>query len=384
MTRRSTKATNLRDAKTVVESWRSQETKRTTDPVAAEKEETERRATARTFWQACKEWLATKDGVVSDKYFEVLEQRADAFWKAKLGSKSLGSIDAGVLRAYLKKRKTGTLDPTNKEPRPVSVTTVNDDLKALRLFFKFCIRSGWLMKNPATEVDPLRGTPKRKGRYLTPEEEARLLRACSVSDPQTVKAKRNTGGRAGGSSTTKKKSFKQRAHVPPYLAPLVRVGLYTGFRRRTLLSLEWRHIDLKERRWRVPAEIVKTSEDLDIPALDEAVEALVEHREKLGKDDDATKRLRPKSLIFGLDPDSDIKRSFRSAVKRAKLDGLSFHDLRRSFTNMLRRRGVPIDVAMALSGHRNLEVLMQSYRDVGFDEARKALDGIDSRSKAGT
>ncbi|MEM7231421.1 MAG: tyrosine-type recombinase/integrase [Planctomycetota bacterium] len=371
-TRRSTKCTTIRDARKVVESWRREELERVVDPEAAEVREAKREREDRTFWPACEEWLDSKEGAVSAKYYETLTQRARKFWRPYFGSKTLESIDPPLIRKYLKRRKTGTVDRSTKEPRPTSDVTVNEDLKALRLFFKFCVRERWMTWNPALDVDRYKGVPNRKGRYLEADEVEALLRACREASKKTVSAKRNTGGKAGGKTTIDEREFEQTFAPPAYLHPLVVTAMFSGFRRRTLLSLEWEHIDLKRRRWSVPSEIVKTKEDLRVPALPEVVEELTRYRAELAGRDDATTRLRPDAAIFGLEADSDIKRAFRTAVTRSGVD-VTFHDLRRHFTNELRHRGVPEAVAHELTGHKSAEVVRQSYQQVGYDEMKNAL-----------
>src|SRR5580765_7020738 len=54
-------------------------------------------------------------------------------------------------------------------------------------------------------------------------------------------------------------------------------------------------------------------------------------------------------------PFNDFKRSWATAVKVAKIDGLHFHDLRRTFVTRLQMGGVSIGIAAELAGHSRLE-----------------------------
>ena len=51
-------------------------------------------------------------------------------------------------------------------------------------------------------------------------------------------------------------------------------------------------------------------------------------------------------------PWQETRKMFRRACENAKLEGIWFHDLRRSFVTNARRRGVPESVVMKLSGHK--------------------------------
>ncbi len=65
-----------------------------------------------------------------------------------------------------------------------------------------------------------------------------------------------------------------------------------------------------------------------------------------------------------------------SAVKRAGLN-LTLHDLRRVYLNRLREKGVSLETAMALTGHRNVATVMKYYREVSQDELASAVESID-------
>jgi integrase len=55
-------------------------------------------------------------------------------------------------------------------------------------------------------------------------------------------------------------------------------------------------------------------------------------------------------------PWRDVRTLFGGAFRRAGIEGLWFHDLRRSFVTNARRRGIPESVVMRMSGHRTRAV----------------------------
>jgi hypothetical protein len=72
---------------------------------------------------------------------------------------------------------------------------------------------------------------------------------------------------------------------------------------------------------------------------------------------------------------------FRRACNNAKLEGIWFHDLRRSFVTNARRRGVPESVVMKLSGHKTRSVF-DRYNVVSEDDLKSAVRQIESGSAA--
>ena len=73
----------------------------------------------------------------------------------------------------------------------------------------------------------------------------------------------------------------------------------------------------------------------------------------------------------------DIRKAFRRACNAAKLSGVWFHDLRRSFVTNARGRGVPESVVMKMSGHPTRAVF-DRYNIVEEDDLRDAVKRIEA------
>jgi len=127
----------------------------------------------------------------------------------------------------------------------------------------------------------------------------------------------------------------------------------SAWRKAEVLVLEWADLDLGGRRLRI--ETTKNGDPRILP-LDDELWALIErrHRERV---------LSP--LVFHRlgRPlrDMTVRKKFQAAARQAGIDGLVFHDLRRSaITNMV-NAGVPDLVVMSISGHRSLAVLKRYF-----------------------
>lgn len=71
-------------------------------------------------------------------------------------------------------------------------------------------------------------------------------------------------------------------------------------------------------------------------------------------------------------PWQDIRKAFRRAGIASKLEGLWFHDLRRSFVTRARKLGISESVVMRMSGHRTRAVF-DRYNIVDERDLREAV-----------
>lgn len=319
-----------------------------------------------TFEAAVEAWLQVKEETVSKDRYEINRYRVGGNWLPFFRKKKLTEITSEDVQQYLRKRKA----------KGLSSTTVNDDRSGLSNFFNFCIRKLWLLRSPTIAVERYKGEIRRRVRTLSVEEENKFLTACREPSEVVIRAKRNKGGRTGRKVSAEKAQFTQTFTPPDYLYPIVLVALRSGLRRKTILNLRWRHIDFERGVWDIPGEIVKTAEPYQQPIARSLLSALEDSRRRL-LEEYGTERVGKNALIFGLPPGASFKRSFQRAARRAGLERLTFHDLRRVFLNRLRERGVPIDVAMSLTGHRDISVVAKFYREVPLTVTREALRALD-------
>ena len=235
------------------------------------------------------------------------------------------------LKAHLKTRRLRELEPRDVEAyfrrrnnQGAKPRTLNNERALLRSFFKYAVEIGYLARSPMGTVKKFR-EQKRNVRTLTETQERRLLEAARKVDDQTY----------------------------GFILCLLRSGL----RRGTVGELEWRDIDFEQGEWNIPARKMKSREDFTgRPILPDLLEYLKNRRQ-------------PAGLTFG----ALQAENWQEAIKQARLQEYRPHDLRRCFVTECRRRGVPMEVAMFLSDHRDLATVLKCYRAIGQDEVRHAV-----------
>jgi integrase len=136
----------------------------------------------------------------------------------------------------------------------------------------------------------------------------------------------------------------------------VQLALATAMRRGELLSLRWEHIDLQDRTAFLAD--TKNGDSRIVPLSSIAVQVLAELPRHISG-------LVIPVKYFTLDA------AFKRGARRANLDQVRFHDLRRtSITRLAEKLPNVIELA-AVSGHKSLMVLKRYYRPSAIDLAKK-------------
>jgi integrase len=156
-----------------------------------------------------------------------------------------------------------------------------------------------------------------------------------------------------------------------HLRPIVTIVLNTGMRKGEILLLKWDNVDLKH--GFILLEVTKNGERREIPINETVREALLSLRRRLDVPYvfyDATTGK----------PYKDIKKSFKSACRRAAIKDFRFHDLRHSFSSHLVMSGVDLTTVKELLGHKDIKMTLR-YAHLAPSHKVKAVDILDNTLK---
>lgn len=218
-----------------------------------------------------------------------------------------------------------------------SITSVNRELELLRAILNFAQRQDWITKNPFNSGSSLisQADETHRERVMTFEEEERLLAACET-------------------------------HTRKHLRPILIAAVDTGMRRGELLKLKWHNVDFAARSIEIEAFNTKTARARTVAMTSRLASELKLIWENSPKDLDA--------LVFGIA--DNIKKSFASACKAAKIAELRFHDLRHTAITRMIEAGMQPAEVMRVSGHTTPAMLWR-YLNANADTARRAADALD-------
>ena len=152
-----------------------------------------------------------------------------------------------------------------------------------------------------------------------------------------------------------------------YLHPLIRFALATAMRRGEILSLEWKDVDLENKRVTVTAEKAKSGYRRVIPVhLNDGFAALLELRDVFGDSGFVVKK-----------SDTAVKSAWKRLQKRTEMKHIRFHDLRHEGISRLHEQGLTLVEVQQISGHRELEML-ERYSHASTETIEAKLKGANN------
>jgi len=252
--------------------------------------------------------------------------------RAFFGDRTLADITPKLIVAYKNKRYEDGKAPA----------TINRELANLKKAFNLALREWeWCHQNPVTRVSMEKENNKRD-RWLSEEEESRLLTACA-----------------------------------PWLHDLVTFALHTGMRMGEILELTWRGVDFTRRTVTVLRS--KNGERRTIP-VNETVLRVLKEKAKV--------RSLASDLVFcskAFTPmeSGHLRRSFRLALSKAKIDEFHFHDLRHTFATRLVQRGIDLYKVQQLLGHKS-PIMTQRYAHHYPESLRDGVEILDRPRESST
>jgi len=135
----------------------------------------------------------------------------------------------------------------------------------------------------------------------------------------------------------------------PHLKPIVITALNTGMRKGEILGLRWENVDLVH--GFILLDQTKNNERREIP-INQTLRETFKHLPR--RLDSPYVFIDEKGNRF-----KDVKRSFHSALRRAKIQDFHFHDCRHTFASHLVMSGIDITTVKELLGHKTLAMTLR-------------------------
>ena len=222
-----------------------------------------------------------------------------------------------------------------------AAATVNQDLAALRRMFSLAIKQRLLTPGQKPLIEMLRVNNVRKG-FFELEQFRAVLR-----------------------------------HLPGECQAVATVAYVTGWRRKELLSRQWRHLDLNAGWLRLEPGETKNREGRMFPLTASLRECLLIQLGRTRELERRTGKVIPWIFHRNGRPIHSFRDAWRRACLVAGVPGRLFHDFRRTAVRNLERAGIPRSTAMAMVGHKT-EAIYRRYAIVDEGVLREAATLLDA------
>jgi integrase len=262
------------------------------------------------------------------------DARHGKVWTARFSGRTLDEITPGELeRIRTERLRITTLE--DGTTRAVTPATVNREFAFLRRVFNVAIRDDKVGSNPVSKLKTLR-EPSGRTRYLTDEEERRLMEALATEEDRDR----------------------------------VTVLLHTGFRRGELLGLRWRDVDFKGGVLTIPK--AKNGDARHVP-MTSTVRTILSR---------LPRSLDGSALVFpNTEGHHDLrwaKKTVPAALRTAQIDNFRFHDLRHTFASRLAMESVDPMTIRELMGHKTMAMTLR-YSHLSPGHRRTAIERLVTR-----
>jgi len=278
---------------------------------------------------------------------EVLKNLTDAshrichldWWRKEIGMNLLADIHPATISQCKTKLGNTPSDFGRHKNRLRSDSTVNRYLASLSALLNTATKEwNWLEANPCEKVKRNK-EPRGRVRFLSDSERKRLLAACDVEKDM------------------------------PELKLIVLISMTTGARRGEIMSLRWRHVDLKSSR--ITLVDTKNGDTRSIPIVD-PVTGLLSQWAKVRSIDE-------NSYVFPGHSESnkgkplDFDKTWRNVLVSSGVNDFRFHDLRHTAASYLAMNGAGIREIGDILGHKSLS-MVQRYSHLCEDHKKATVE----------
>lgn len=241
----------------------------------------------------------------------------------EFGDVTVAEVSAETIFDYKKKRREENVAPA----------TLNKELSFLRHALELAVVWEWLVINPAVRI-PREKVKNRMERWLTEEEEEKLLNAC-----------------------------------PEWLRDMVIFSLNTGFRQNEMLSLTWSQVDLSRKT--ILFWDQKNGGRDTVPINPAAEEILKKHWKVRSLSSDHVFLTSNGTPFIA----RNVIRSFSIALEKAGIEKFRWHDLRHTFATRLIHEGVDLYKVQRLGRWRSVSMVMR-YAHHSVESLRTGMEAV--------
>jgi integrase len=160
--------------------------------------------------------------------------------------------------------------------------------------------------------------------------------------------------------------FASLAEEEPLIRDYILLCLLTGARKTNVLEMRWDQVNLEGATWRIPSELTKNGEEHTIPLVPRAVEILKERQSSSSSEWVFPGPGKTQRLV-------SPKNAWLRIKRRAGLDDLRLHDLRRTLGSWQAATGASLAVIGRTLNHKDVSTTL-IYARLNLDPIRHSME----------
>lgn len=257
--------------------------------------------------------------------------------------------------------------------RGLTRSTINRMTSAFRGVITRAVEWGYLDEHPMKNFKNLKTDSNIKIRYLSGDENARLMNALESREHE----KRDSRDRGNAHRTTRHRQPLpniDKDQFADHLYPMIILAMKSGLRRGELFDIQWGDINFTLKQLTVRGEIAKSGNTRHIPLPESALSVLLKWKAQ-------SKNTSEYSRVFPSDNGgrlTTIKKSFTNLMVSAGIQNFRFHDLRHDYASQLVMTGAPLNTVRELMGHDDIETTLR-YAHLAPSHKSAVVDLLDQR-----
>jgi integrase len=256
-----------------------------------------------------------------------------------------------------------------RKKKGTNPATINRDIKGLKAALNKAVEWELIKSNPIQSVKALRGADNRRVRYLSIDEEKRLMKALEARESR-IKTERRSANNWRLERKQDLLPFISEREFADHIKPMALLSMNTGLRFGEVTSLSWKDVSLNDRpQVTVQAGYSKSGKIRHVPLNKLAVNALKTWN-KQAQEHNGLVFPSPKGGKL-----TTVKTAWTKLRSDAELEDFKWHDLRHHFASKLVMAGVDLNTVRELLGHGSLDMTIR-YAHLAPEHKAEAVERI--------